>query len=454
MNKQNIGVGIFVIVAVSLFTAGLFLIGDQHKAFRHHDEFYTEFANVDGVGKGAKVRVAGMAGGQVTEIEIPNRPSQKFRLKLQVEDRLHGLIRTNSLVTIESAGVVGDKYLLIHEGTDQAAAAAPNSTLGSKEPLQISALLEKASGIMDVAGSTITDVRGKLDGALQAVTTTVDNTNGIVTGIRAGRGTAGMLLEDPATAAQVKQAVANSQQATQNLNRATVQVNDLLTDFRSRNLFAKTEATLDNARSASHQVDQASQQINQTLTGAFGEDQFGENAGSNLRQSLSNINIATGNLADDTEAVKHEFFFRGFFKKRGYDTLHDLPADQYRSDALLTRSSRQREWLASSSLFTVAPDGREMLSAEGRQQIDRLVAQLPNVYGSPLLVEGYSDSGSAAENLIVSRRRAVLVRKYLQVRFHLQPKNLGVIALSSTPPASAGKSTWDGACLVLLAPRK
>jgi phospholipid/cholesterol/gamma-HCH transport system substrate-binding protein len=314
--------------------------------------------------------------------------------------------------------------------------------------------LEKASGLMNEAGGTMTDVRGRLDEALQAVTTTVNNTNGIVTDIRAGRGTAGMLLEDPTTSAQVKQAVANSQQATANLNRASVQVNDVLTDFRSRNLFQKTEETLDNAKSASQQVNQATQQINQTLTGAFGEDQFGENAGSNLRQTLSNVNQATGNLADDTEALKQEFFFRGFFRKRGYESLNDLPVDEYRNDKVLTRSDHHREWLAGPSIFVTGSDGIETLSEDGREQIDRVMGQLQNVYGSALVVEGYSSGGTAAQQLVESRRRAVLVRQYLQIHFHLPPKNVGVVALSGTPPVSAGRAAWDGICLVELAPKK
>ena len=271
MNKQNIVVGIFVVAAAALFNAGLFLIGNQHKAFKRHLEFYTEFADVSGIAKGAKVRVAGMDGGQVIGIQIPDRPSEKFRLKLQVEDSLHGLIRNDSVVTIESTGIVGDKFILIHEGTDQKPAAEPQSTLASKEPLEMAKLLEQASGIMNEAGTTLADVHGRLDEALEAVTTTVNNSNGIVTDIRAGRGTAGMLLEDPATAGQVKQTIANTQQATANLNRATVQVNDLLTDFKSRNLFEKTEATLDNAKSASQHMDQATQQISQTLATALGK---------------------------------------------------------------------------------------------------------------------------------------------------------------------------------------
>jgi phospholipid/cholesterol/gamma-HCH transport system substrate-binding protein len=261
------------------------------------------------------------------------------------------------------------------------------------------------------------------------------------------------LLEDPATSAQVKQAVANSQLATANLNRASVQVNDLLTDFRSRNLGQKTEETLDNAKNASQQINQSTQQINQTLTGAFGEDQFGENAALNLRQTLSNVNQATGNLADDTEALKHEFFFRGFFKKRGYESLSNLPIVEYRDDKVLTRSGRSREWLTGASTFVTNSDGLETLSADGREQIDQLVGKLPNVYGSALIVEGYSDSDIASQQLIRSRQRAILVRQYLQIHFHLQSKDVGIVALSNTPPASAGKATWDGICLVALSPK-
>lgn len=468
MDKRKITVGIFVVVAAALFTGGLFLIGNQHKAFRRHVEFYTEFANLDGIAKGAKLRVAGMDGGQVTDIQIPDRPSAKFRLHLQVEDKLHGLIRADSLVTIETSGIVGDKYLLIHEGSDQAAEAAEKTTLHSKEPFEIADMIEKASGILNKAGGTITDVQGKLDGALDAVTKTVNNTNGVVTDIRRGRGTAGLLLEDKATAAEVKQAIGNGQQATANINQATVKVNDLLTDLQSRNLPQKAGVTMDNVQASSEQAKQASlqinqasqrinqttQQLNQTLTQALGEDQFGENAASNLRQSLSNVNQATGNLADDSEALKHEFFFRGFFKKRGYDTLDNLPVEKYRQDLILTKDSKQREWLAASALFQTAPDGTETLSLDGRQQLDLLVARLPNVYGAPLILEGYSAQGSPSDRLVLSRQRAVLVLKYLQLHFRLESKDLGIVALSSTPPRSAGRPTWDGICLVLLTPRK
>ena len=189
-------VGVFVLSAVLLFSVGLFLIGNRQKAFAHHVDFFTSLNDVNGISPGSKVRVSGFEAGQVTGIAIPDQPADKFRLKLQVDSKLHGLIRDDSFVTVESDGLVGDKFLMIHEGSDQAPEAAIGATLPAKEPIELSAVIAKATGVMDQANSAIGDIKVKVDGALNAITTTVNNTNALVTGVRSGNGTVGMLLTD------------------------------------------------------------------------------------------------------------------------------------------------------------------------------------------------------------------------------------------------------------------
>src|ERR1700723_3641713 len=102
MPNRSVAVGIVVVGGLALFTLGTFLIGNQHKAFAHHFEVYTEFTNIDGLAKGAKVRVSGMDAGQIVDIGIPDQPGSKFRLKMRIEQRLHPLIRTDSVVTIDT----------------------------------------------------------------------------------------------------------------------------------------------------------------------------------------------------------------------------------------------------------------------------------------------------------------------------------------------------------------
>jgi phospholipid/cholesterol/gamma-HCH transport system substrate-binding protein len=121
------------------------------------------------------------------------------------------------------------------------------------------------TGVMDQANTAIGDIKTKAEGTLDAITTTVNNTNGIVTGIRSGKGTVGMLLDDQRTATAVKNAVGNTQQAAANPNQVTVQAKQVMADFQSRDLFGKAEATLNNAKDASRQLAQISQRVNLTL---------------------------------------------------------------------------------------------------------------------------------------------------------------------------------------------
>jgi phospholipid/cholesterol/gamma-HCH transport system substrate-binding protein len=445
-------VGVFVLSAALLFSVGLFLIGNRQKAFVHHTDFFTSLSDVNGISPGSKVSVSGFEAGEVTAIEIPKRPSDKFRLELHVDSKLHRLIRDDSFVSVESDGLVGDKFLVIQKGSDQAPEAASGATLPGKEPIELSSVIAKATGVMDQANSAIGDIKTKLDGTLDAVSTTVKNANGMVTGIRRGNGTVGMLLTDQQTANKVKDAVGNAQQAAANLNQVTIQAKQVMADLQSRDLFGIAEATLKNTKNASGQIAQASRQVNLTLNEAFGPDRSGENAGQNIRETLSNVNLATANMADDTEALKHEFFFRGFFKKRGYYSLEELTPDQYRSNSYFNNQRNRRAWLNAADAFGKDSNGNEVLSAVGKQEIDQVIgATKDSVIDQPIIVEGYSNQASAANEMVTSRSRSLIVARYLEMHFHLSAKNIGVMPLNATAPPSSGKASWNGACIVLIA---
>ena len=85
---------------------------------------------------------------------------------------------------------------------------------------------------------------------------------------------------------------------------------------------------MENVHSAAHNIDVTTQQLQETIAKALAPDAHGGDAGDNIRESLSNVNEATGNMAEDTEALKHGFFFRGFFKQRGYYSMARFGARQ------------------------------------------------------------------------------------------------------------------------------
>ncbi len=444
-------VAAFLILGTILFAVGLFLVGDQHKAFSHHLDFYTDLANVDGLNPGTHVRVNGFDAGQLTKVEIPQRPTGKFRLKLHIDGKLKTLIRTDSVVTVETDGLVGDKFVLIHSGSDNAQSVNDGGTIPGKEPVELSAILQKVNGTIDQANNTIVDVRTRLDGTLDSITNTVNNANGIVTSVRQGHGPVGALLNDQQITNDLKTTMGNTRQATANLDQITVQAGRVVSDFQSRNLVGKVDQSIDNVRHASEQLDQASQQVNTNLTQAFGPDASGHTAGENLQGTLSNINSATSNMADDTEALKHEFFFRGYFKKRGFYSLDELNPEQYRTNTFLATQTRSREWLNGTNVFSVTSDGHQFVTDAGKQQIDSFAGNHgSDLLRSPIVIEGYSNDSAPVVQMLQAKERAVLIKHYLENHLKLESKNIGIMPLQSVPPQASGKAAFDGACIVLL----
>jgi len=170
-----------------------------------------------------------------------------------------------------------------------------------------------------------------------------------------------------------------------------------------------------------------------------------------LGRTLSNLDRSTGNLVADTEALKHNVLFRGFFKKRGFFDLDAITPDAYREACARQKDVGTRKWLEASSFVGDARAGPESLSAAGRAQIDAAVSGVvESLPGAAIMVEGYATNGSPDRQFVVSRNRAELVRRYLEDRFHLNQQDLGIVPLLGLPPQGSGRDRWDGAAIMLL----
>jgi phospholipid/cholesterol/gamma-HCH transport system substrate-binding protein len=474
MKSRYVGIGIFVVVGSLLFGTAVFLIGNQHNFFSKHIELFTEVKNLNGLTKGAKIRVAGFDAGDVAGISVPESPAAGFKLTLRITDKVRGLIRTDSVATIVTEGVVGDKVLLIDLGSSTAAEAAPHSTLPSKETSDIADLVQKSTALVTNASDTIKVVADRLTTTLDAVTTTVNNADDLVVGLKQGRGAVGMLLRDEKTAADLRTTIVNAREATASLNHASAQADALVSDFQSRDLAGKVDGmmgkadaivsdiqsrniglkvdqTMETVHSAARNIDVATQQLQETIAKAVAPDAHGRDAGDNIRETLSNVNSATATMTEDTEALKHGFLFRGYFKKRGYYSLAELVPDKYRKDKTFANPKNRRAWIEAAELFETKPGEGEVLSRAGRAKIDAAMAEFgERVIGGAIVVEGYAVSQESSGELELSRGRATLVRNYIHERFQIQSQNIGTVPLRGVPPPSTQKHSWNGICLVLV----
>ena len=451
MPGRYVAVGIFIITGLSLFALGIFLVGSRHEAFSRHVLLYTEFANLDSVTKGSKVQVAGMDAGQVSRIDVPDSPNGRFRVQMRVDERFHGLIRSDSVVTVDTEGVVGNTFLTIHTGAPSAPIAPADSFLPSKPPVTVADLLTNGLGLMNDADATLKQVGGKLNVALDGANGAIGNANDLLVGLKEGRGPAGMFLRDEKVATQIRETLSTVQATTSNLKQASAGVNSIVADVQQRQFPQKLDDTMTQIKSASTHANATIEQVHQSVSRALGPDANGVTAGQNISEALSNVNVATGNMAEDTEALKHNFFLKGFFNHRGYYTLSSLSPQEYRRSKLLAGNNRSpRLWLRADELFQQGPHGEEQLSDHGKHAIDAAVLSSgDSIFAHPVVIEGYADVGEPAATLALSYARAQMVRNYLEARYPFAATNVGVIPLSATPPPRVGHDSWSGVCILV-----
>jgi phospholipid/cholesterol/gamma-HCH transport system substrate-binding protein len=448
------GVGLFVIAGLVLFAIGLFMIGDRQMAFARKFVVYTEFAKIPGLGPGAIVRVSGAKAGSVKEIIPPAKPSEKFRVKMEVAEELHPLVRTDSVAAIEIEGLVGGTFLSIGTGSDQAPRAAENSTIPSREPFAITDLLQQMSDTITNVNKTIDDLKDDVQSAVVGIGDTVDNANALITAvsddvktmasagarisgdaaeiadsIRQGKGTIGKLVNDDELYRRALGMAKQGEEIASNTREVVEQ--------------AKVIAT--NAREVMEQAKQAIAKL-QAKDGPV------EGVAANVKQTLDDARIAMAGFAENMEALKHNFFFRGYFNRRGYFSLADLSPAEYRQGVLTHGGDRRmlRVWLKVDVLFAPAGNGEEPLTDDGKARLDSAIAPyLDQINNAIVIVEGYAQQGTVDEQYRRSRARAALAKDYLIGRFDLDPQQAGLMPLGSKSSGSPGNVPWDGIAIAV-----
>jgi phospholipid/cholesterol/gamma-HCH transport system substrate-binding protein len=440
------GVGAFVVAGLLLFSVGLFMIGDRQMAFAKKFTVYTEFKKITGIQPGAIVRVSGAKAGSITEILPPRMPSEKFRLKLEITEDLHQLVRTDSVATIETEGLVGGNYLGIVTGTDAAPPVAENATIVGKEPFDIADLMQQMGDTVTRVNDTFDEMKGEVQDTVLAIGDTVDNANTLlvdVSGDFKRMAASGATLASDA--AQIAAAIRSGKGTIGKL------VNDDELHNRASAIATQAEDIAANARLV---VENAKL----TLEGFQSDDGPVLGMTASVKQTMDDARAAMSGLADNMDALKRNFLLRGFFRDRGYFDLAQISPADYRQGALTKGSDRQvvRVWLRSDVLFEPEPQQPEdeRLTAPGKVRVDLAFGPfLEHVASGIAVVEGFAQQGTRDEQYVRSRVRASIVRDHLIAKFHLDPQATGAIPLSADSVGSPGNAPWDGVALAVIVPK-
>ncbi|MGA6987280.1 MAG: MlaD family protein [Terriglobales bacterium] len=92
--------GIFIVAGLLILAGGVFLVGQKRFLFQRTYRLEAQFQDVAGLDNGADVRVGGIHLGTVKYISLPDGPSGKLTVVMEMSSSTQHLIRQNSVATI------------------------------------------------------------------------------------------------------------------------------------------------------------------------------------------------------------------------------------------------------------------------------------------------------------------------------------------------------------------
>ena len=198
--------GAFIVVALAVLAAGVFIIGSKNYLFRSTYRLKAQFDNVAGLTNGADVQVGGVHSGTVHSIDLPHKPGEKVTVVIDLDKSTHEIIKRDSVASIETEGVLGNQFLAVSFGSAGQPDVKDGDVIESEPPLLMADMLKKSNGM--------------LDSSQQAT----EHLNSVSAKIDAGQGTVGALVND-------KQLYNNLEQTTATLHATMLQAQVGVTDF-------------------------------------------------------------------------------------------------------------------------------------------------------------------------------------------------------------------------------
>ena len=157
-------VGIFVLVLVVLFVAFVLTIGIQTRLFEDRYTLRAAFRNVQGLVVGAPVRLAGLTVGNVQRISFgPDPVDPRVHVEATIDQQFQSRIREDSVASIGTVGLVGDKVFEISVGSKSADILQPGGMLKSTEPVDFGRLVARGEEVLDGLGGATEALKSILE---------------------------------------------------------------------------------------------------------------------------------------------------------------------------------------------------------------------------------------------------------------------------------------------------
>jgi phospholipid/cholesterol/gamma-HCH transport system substrate-binding protein len=153
---------------------------------------------VSGLQVGNNIRFSGINVGTVNNINIIN--DSTVSVEMLIRKNVRQFIKSDCEVAIGSEGLIGDRLLIITQGSSDAALVKEGQELDSKEPVEIDAIMQSLQVTADNAAIISTQLAE------------------IMININSGNGTLGRLIKDSTIAENINQTVNNLKKSSKGLD--------------------------------------------------------------------------------------------------------------------------------------------------------------------------------------------------------------------------------------------
>jgi len=196
--KFKARLGLFIAGGLGLFIIAIFIIGRQKNLFSPVYKLTTTFNNISGLQVGNTVRFSGINVGTVDNINIIN--DSTVRVDLILKKDVQRFIKSDCEAGIGSSGIIGDRVLVITQGSSNALEAKDGQTIKSKEPTETDAIMKSLQVTVDNAAI--------ISNQLAVIMIRINN----------GKGTLGKLIKDTTIANNIDQTIVNLKKSSKGLD--------------------------------------------------------------------------------------------------------------------------------------------------------------------------------------------------------------------------------------------
>ncbi len=196
--RFKVRLGIFITVGMALFLLGIFIIGKQKNLFDPVFKLTTKFQNVSGLQVGSTIRFSGINIGTVDNIEILNDSTVKVDMLIKKE--VQKFIHSDSKAGIGSEGIIGDKLVVISQGSSKTKEVKDGQSILSTEPIETDAIMRSVQITADNAALGTNELYDILEK------------------INSGKGTLGKLIQDESLANNIDKTILNLKKSSKGLD--------------------------------------------------------------------------------------------------------------------------------------------------------------------------------------------------------------------------------------------